>query len=96
MNILCFTLIIPETVDWALESNDLSTVFSVSGHLMAPVIAHAFCNHMGFPAFSEVRGYPQPTRSKLIALFVIGLVLWLFLLLPLTAPWLYSNDVYAA
>lgn len=68
--------------------------FSLSGHLMAPVIAHAFCNHMGFPAFNEVMGYPQPTRSKLIALFVIGLVLWMFLLFPLTTPWLYSNYVY--
>lgn len=67
----------------------------LSGHLMAPVIAHAFCNHMGFPAFNEVMGYPQPTRTKLIVLFVIGLVLWMFLLFPLTTPWVYSNYVYA-
>ncbi|XP_076463760.1 CAAX prenyl protease 2-like [Babylonia areolata] len=69
-------------------------LFLRTGHLVAPVIAHAFCNHMGFPAFNEVMGYAQPTRYKLISLFVIGLVLWAFLLFPLTSPWLYSSYVY--
>ncbi|XP_005089152.1 CAAX prenyl protease 2 [Aplysia californica] len=69
-------------------------LFLRTGHLMAPVIAHAFCNHMGFPSFGEVMGYPSPTRHRLIALFVLGLVSWLLLLYPLTSPLLYSNDVY--
>ncbi|KAL8585124.1 hypothetical protein ACOMHN_013140 [Nucella lapillus] len=70
-------------------------LFLRTGHLMAPVIAHAFCNHMGFPAFNEVMGYAHPTRSKLVTLFGLGLVLWVFFLFPLTTPWLFSNDVYA-
>ena len=66
-----------------------------SGHFVAPALAHAFCNHMGFPAFNEVLAYDcKATRRKLIAAFVIGLLVWLYLLLPLTTPFLYSNDVY--
>ena len=71
-----------------------SIVFSVVGHLMAPVIAHAFCNHMGFPNFQEVLVYKQPTRTYVMATFVGGLVLWYFLLYPLTYPGLYGNDLY--
>ncbi|KAK6180998.1 hypothetical protein SNE40_008947 [Patella caerulea] len=69
-------------------------LFLRTGHVMAPIIAHAFCNHMGFPVFAEVMGYQQPTRTKLIAAFVIGLVAWLFLLFPMTSPYLYGNTVY--
>ncbi|XP_059161158.1 CAAX prenyl protease 2-like [Physella acuta] len=69
-------------------------LFLRTGHLAAPVIAHAFCNHMGFPSFGEVMGYPQSTRYKLMALFVLGLISWLGLLYPLTTPALYSNDLY--
>ena len=66
-----------------------------SGHFVAPALAHAFCNHMGFPAFNEVLAYKdKSTRRKLIAAFVIGLLVWLYLLYPLTTPDLYSNDVY--
>ncbi|PVD25539.1 hypothetical protein C0Q70_13195 [Pomacea canaliculata] len=71
-------------------------LFLRTGHLIAPVMAHAFCNHMGFPAFNEVLGYPQPTRSKLIAIFTLGLILWSILLFPMTSSWLYSNYVYQA
>ncbi|CAG5122135.1 unnamed protein product [Candidula unifasciata] len=70
-------------------------LFLRTGHLMAPVIAHAFCNHMGFPSFGEVMGYSSSTRLKLSIMFVLGLVAWLGLLFPLTSPWLYSNDVYS-
>ncbi|KAI8744639.1 CAAX prenyl protease 2 [Biomphalaria glabrata] len=67
-----------------------------TGHLAAPVIAHAFCNHMGFPSFGEVMGYPASTRYRLIAMFVLGLVLWTVLLYPLTSPALYSNEAFQA
>ncbi|OPL32956.1 caax 2-like prenyl protease, partial [Mytilus galloprovincialis] len=38
-------------------------LFLRTGHLIAPVIAHAFCNHMGFPSFGEVMGHPQPKTN---------------------------------
>jgi prenyl protein peptidase len=67
----------------------------LAGHFIAPVVAHAFCNHMGFPAFREVMAHPNTdTRHKLIASFVIGLVMWMALLYPITSPFLYSNDIY--
>ncbi|XP_078314941.1 CAAX prenyl protease 2-like [Crassostrea virginica] len=70
-------------------------LFLRTGHFVAPVVAHAFCNHMGFPAFTEVMAYPNTeTRHKLIASFVIGLVMWMALLYPITSPFLYSNDIY--
>ncbi|KAL5008582.1 hypothetical protein ScPMuIL_014163 [Solemya velum] len=69
-------------------------LFLRTGHLMAPVIAHAFCNHMGFPAFNEIMGFQQSVRHRIIACFVVGLVSWWFLLYPLTSPYLYGNTVY--
>lgn len=70
-------------------------LFLRTGHFLAPVLAHAFCNHMGFPAFNEVLAYDDKSiRRKLIAAFVIGLLVWLYLLYPLTTPYLYSNDIY--
>ncbi|XP_062574135.1 CAAX prenyl protease 2-like [Saccostrea cucullata] len=70
-------------------------LFLRTGHFIAPVVVHAFCNHMGFPAFREVMAHPNTeTRHKLIASFVIGLVLWMALLYPITSPFIYSNDIY--
>ncbi|RUS71545.1 hypothetical protein EGW08_020685 [Elysia chlorotica] len=71
-------------------------LFLRTGHLMAPVIAHAFCNHMGFPSFGEVMGYQQTTRHKLMGLFVLGLISWICVLYPFTTPWLFSNNIYVA
>ncbi|XP_011431003.3 CAAX prenyl protease 2 [Magallana gigas] len=70
-------------------------LFLRTGHFVAPVVVHAFCNHMGFPAFQEVMSHPNTeTRHKLMASFVIGLVMWMALLYPITSPFLYSNDIY--
>ncbi|XP_023933537.1 CAAX prenyl protease 2-like [Lingula anatina] len=69
-------------------------LFIRTGSLVAPVVAHAFCNHMGFPDIGMVFQYPPPQRYKIMANFVIGLVLWCFLLYPLTHPPLFSNIAY--
>ncbi|CAG2205944.1 FACE2 [Mytilus edulis] len=69
-------------------------LFLRTGHLIAPVIAHAFCNHMGFPSFGEVMGHPQPVKHKLIASFILGLFMWIVLFYPVTTPFLYSNYIY--
>lgn len=65
-----------------------------TGHFVAPFLAHAFCNLMGFPDFNEVLSHKNPKKSILIFLFVAGVVLWYNLLTPLTNHSLYSNDVF--
>ncbi|XP_013787337.1 CAAX prenyl protease 2-like isoform X1 [Limulus polyphemus] len=69
-------------------------LFLRTGHFMAPFIAHAFCNHMGFPDFIEVLSYKQPVRTFLVILFLLGFFGWLVLLEPLTKPAIFSNLVY--
>jgi prenyl protein peptidase len=61
---------------------------------MAPFVAHVFCNHMGFPNFSEILGHPSPARYYVALAFVVGVILWLLLLFPLSEPTLYANDLY--
>lgn len=70
-------------------------LFIKTGHLIAPFIVHAFCNHMGFPDFTELSTYKPKQKAFAIALFVTGLITWCILLKPLTNPALYSNDIYS-
>jgi prenyl protein peptidase len=65
-----------------------------AGHLVAPFLAHAFCNHMGFPDFTELFSQKQPYRSVLMIFFVVGLAAWAVLLLPMTQPSLYNNQLF--
>ncbi|KAF6205522.1 hypothetical protein GE061_019695 [Apolygus lucorum] len=69
-------------------------LFLRTGHFVAPFLAHAFCNFMGFPDFGEVLSYSEPKRSLTFGLFVAGFVSWCFLLVPLTDPLLYENTLY--
>ena len=68
-------------------------LFVRTGHIIAPCIAHSYCNFIGFPDFGEIvhrRGYQ---RIILIVAYVSGLLGWCFLLMPLTTPSLYNNDI---
>jgi len=68
-----------------------SFLFIRTGHIIAPCIAHAYCNFIGFPDFGEImcrRGYQ---RVILIVAYVSGLLSWCLLLMPLTNPSLYNN-----
>ncbi|XP_034238570.1 CAAX prenyl protease 2 [Thrips palmi] len=69
-------------------------LFVRTGHLAAPCVVHAFCNHMGFPDFSEVFTYKNPHKFIVASLFLVGLVAWCFLLAPLTKPSLYYNNLF--
>jgi prenyl protein peptidase len=66
----------------------------VTGHLVAPFLAHAFCNHMGFPDFPELFAQKQPYRTMLMVVFAVGLAMWALLLLPITQPSLYGNQQF--
>ncbi|XP_019158487.1 PREDICTED: CAAX prenyl protease 2 isoform X1 [Ipomoea nil] len=62
-----------------------SFLYIRTGHLVAPLVAHIFCNYMGLPAIVS-------RRSGLITFaFLAGLLGYLWLLFPLTSPQLYNN-----
>lgn len=69
-------------------------LFLRTGHFIAPFLAHAFCNHMGFPDLVDLMTYKEPKRSVVLLLCIVGLLAWCLLLAPLTNPQWYSNSVY--
>ncbi|XP_059611565.1 CAAX prenyl protease 2 [Phlebotomus argentipes] len=68
-------------------------LFTKTGHFVAPFVAHAFCNHMGFPDVMELTSHPR--KHLLQFLYVLGLVSWILLLPIATAPTIYANHLYA-
>lgn len=70
-------------------------LFARTGHYAAPVVVHAFCNHMGLPNFGEVLHEKDAVRRAQLAIaYAGGLAAWLWLLPVLTEPQLYSNAIY--
>lgn len=69
-------------------------LFARTGHFLAPVVAHAFCNHMGFPDVNEVLNQPKQTKHILLGTYVIGFIAWMYLLPVVTDPTWYANDLY--
>lgn len=69
-------------------------LFVRTGHFMAPFIAHAFCNHMGFPDINDLVSQPNPQRKIFYGLYVTGLVTFLTLAPILSDPQLYAHNLY--
>ncbi|RDD44266.1 CAAX prenyl protease 2 [Trichoplax sp. H2] len=66
-----------------------SFVFLRTGHIIGPIVCHAFCNSMGFPTFSDIDYCRYP---KLIwTAYIVGLVMFVILLFPLTNPDYYQS-----
>ncbi|XP_047167495.1 CAAX prenyl protease 2 [Vigna umbellata] len=64
-----------------------SFLFIRTGHLVAPLVAHIFCNFMGLPVL-----YSQ--RSRIVSVtFIIGFLGFLWLLFPMTGPDLYNDRI---
>ncbi|KAB5552039.1 hypothetical protein DKX38_009350 [Salix brachista] len=62
-----------------------SFLFIRTGHLVAPIVAHIFCNFMGLPMLF-VR------RTGMVSLaFIAGAVAFICLLCPITQPHLYND-----
>eukprot|EP00118_Oscarella_pearsei_P009963 m.58934 g.58934 ORF g.58934 m.58934 type:complete len:95 (+) comp34846_c0_seq7:799-1083(+) len=59
------------------------------GHLIAPVICHAFCNFMGFPDFGRIYELPRKQGALLSVAYVAGAIGFIALLNPLTSPKLF-------
>jgi len=68
-------------------------LFLRTGHLIAPILVHSFCNHMGVPDFGAVMELPPRQKIVSIVCFITGLVLWILLVRAMTEPSLYSNDL---
>jgi len=64
------------------------------GHLAGPVVAHAFCNAMGFPDVSGLHLHPR--RYVIEVAYVVGIVGFAFLVWPATDPgWVTGGDAEA-
>ncbi|KAI8910642.1 CAAX protease self-immunity-domain-containing protein [Powellomyces hirtus] len=61
-----------------------------TGHLIAPVVSHMFCNVMGFPDVHAINDHPRHRRKPLIASYFVGMLLFARALFPATDPTLYS------
>ncbi|XP_028851588.1 CAAX prenyl protease 2 [Denticeps clupeoides] len=64
-------------------------IFIRTGHLVGPVLCHSFCNYMGFPALSAALDHPQ--RLTLLSFYLLGVLLFLLLLFPMTDPLFYGS-----
>jgi len=70
-----------------------SALFLRTGHMLAVVLAHTWCNLLGFPElrFLHPSHRLHPRRHAVLAVFVAGIVVFSLALLPLTDDqWLYS------
>ncbi|CAL5389280.1 unnamed protein product [Camellia sinensis] len=63
-----------------------SFLFIRTGHLIAPVVAHIFCNFMGLPVLYS-------RRNGIVSFaFIVGVAGFLWLLFPATEPDLYNDS----
>eukprot|EP00897_Mesotaenium_endlicherianum_P005954 jgi/Mesen1/5387/ME000268S04578 len=62
-------------------------LFLRTGHVAAPVAAHILCNAMGLPDFGRLLQHPY--RLVIAGGFIVGLVAFSRLLVPLTCSWGY-------
>ncbi|KAG7280431.1 hypothetical protein CRUP_028171 [Coryphaenoides rupestris] len=63
-------------------------IFIRTGHLVGPVLCHSFCNYMGFPAVNAALDHPH--RPTVLTCYLLGVLLFLLGLFPLTEPAYYS------
>ncbi|KAI9548214.1 hypothetical protein NQZ68_010433 [Dissostichus eleginoides] len=63
-------------------------IFMRTGHVVGPVVCHAFCNSQGLPDLTSALQHPQ--KSAILLSYLLGLLLFLVLLFPLTDPFLYG------
>ncbi|XP_058811819.1 CAAX prenyl protease 2 [Topomyia yanbarensis] len=71
-------------------------LFVRSGHFAAAFVAHAFCNHMGFPDIQEVLNQTHHRKIIFFGLYLLGLVGWILLLPAVTTPSWYANHLFWA
>ncbi|XP_076284199.1 ras converting CAAX endopeptidase Sras isoform X3 [Lasioglossum baleicum] len=65
-------------------------LFVQTGHFVAPLTVHSFCNGVELPDLTMA--FKGPLRK--FSLFFIGLVSFCLLLMPMTDPKLFHNDLF--
>lgn len=72
-----------------------SFLFLRTGNFFPSFLTHSFCNFMGFPNFRQLF-YDFDTKFKWFLLFtyVIGLVLFILMIGPITEPDLFDNHTF--
>ncbi|ALC43140.1 Sras [Drosophila busckii] len=69
-------------------------LFARTGHCIAPLLVHAFCNHMGLPDVQDLWQQELWRRVLAICLYLAGLAGWIYLLPIATDPALYDNKLF--
>ncbi|XP_042355760.1 CAAX prenyl protease 2-like [Plectropomus leopardus] len=64
-------------------------IFMRTGHVMGPVLCHSFCNSQGLPDISSALQHPQ--RSAVLFFYLMGVLMFLVLLFPLTDTFFYGT-----
>ena len=59
-------------------------LFVRTGHLVSPVLAHVLCNVLGLPPIEMLLEHPH--RVAMATLYVVGLLTFILLLVPMTEP----------
>ncbi|KAM4620374.1 CAAX prenyl protease 2-like [Polymixia lowei] len=65
-----------------------SFIFMRTGHVLGPILCHSFCNSQGLPDVSSALRHPQ--QPALLFSYLMGALLFLVLLFPLTDPFFYG------
>ena len=68
-------------------------VFLRTGHVLAAIAMHAFCNSIGFPRFSWIK-LKNPKDYINCVFYVIGLVSFCVLFVPWTEPSTFKSPFY--
>ncbi|KAK0145411.1 CAAX prenyl protease 2 [Merluccius polli] len=63
-------------------------IFMRTGHLVGPILCHCFCNSQGLPDITAALQHPQ--RTPVLLSYLMGALLFLLLLFPLTDPLFYG------
>ncbi|KAI8379439.1 uncharacterized protein BYT42DRAFT_326952 [Radiomyces spectabilis] len=72
----------------------VSFIFLRTGNLVSPIVCHVFCNIMGFPDLSGMHML-KPVQQKVIwVCFIVGIVLFGALLIPMTNPSVVGDSMY--
>ena len=67
-------------------------VFVRTQHLLGIVLSHSLCNMMGLPPIEDALQHPK--KCYIMSSYVIGVILFVFLLFPLTEPLMYSEQIW--
>ncbi|KAG2225322.1 hypothetical protein INT45_005566 [Circinella minor] len=72
----------------------VSFAFLRLGSIWSPILCHSFCNIMGFPDVSDIQLQPPIKRAVIMCSFVMGVILFYWLLYPLTNPSNVGGSLY--